>query len=107
MQQMGVHLHLELWECDLTMLDAPQSVENALKAAAKAANCTVVQSVIHRFKPQGVSGVVVLAESHISVHTWPELGYAAVDVFTCGSDCAPKNAVDHLINAFFSKEING
>ena len=104
MQQMGIHLHLELWECEQAMLDAPKRVEQALKTAAKAANCTVVQSVIHRFSPQGVSGVVVLAESHISVHTWPELAYAAVDVFTCGAECTPQNAVNHLFNAFSAKK---
>ncbi len=104
MQEMGVHLHIELWECEPDMLNNPQGVEQAMTEAAHKANCTVVQKVIHQFSPHGVSGVVVLAESHISVHTWPELGYAALDVFTCGSQCTPKSAADHLIHAFSAKK---
>ena len=100
MKQLGVHLHLELWECCDNVLNEPQTVLDALASAAEKANCTVVEKVIHQFSPQGVSGVVVLAESHISVHTWPELGYAALDVFTCGDQCMPEKAAEHLIEAF-------
>lgn len=60
------------------------ALEQALRAAAEAANTTVVQAIFHRFAPQGVSGVVVIEESHLSIHTWPEVGYAAVDFYTCG-----------------------
>jgi S-adenosylmethionine decarboxylase len=104
MQELGVHLHIELWECEPELLNQPQAVENALVEAAHSANCTVVNRVIHQFKPQGVSGVVVLAESHISVHTWPELGYAALDVFACGADCYPQKAAEHLIASFSAKK---
>ena len=104
MQEMGVHLPIELWECEQGMLNNPQLVEEAMVQAAQKANCTVVQRVIHQFAPQGVSGVVILAESHLSVHTWPELGYAALDIFACGTQCTPQNAADHLIEAFSAKK---
>ena len=104
MQEMGVHLHIELWECEQDMLNNPQLVEEAMVQAAQKANCTVVQRVIHQFAPQGVSGVVILAESHLSVHTWPELGYAALDIFACGAQCTPQNAAEHLIEAFSAKK---
>ena len=67
--------------------------------AAKKARATVLDATFHKFSPQGVSGVVVLAESHMSIHTWPELGYAAVDVFTCGDYAMPHRAVDELVSA--------
>ena len=66
-------------------------LEDALMAAAAKANATVVETVLHRYKPEGVSGVLVIEESHFSIHTWPEEGYAACDFFTCG-DCLPEKA---------------
>ncbi len=83
---------LELRGCDATTLDDLPQVEALLRAAADAAGATVVQATFHRFAPQGVSGVVVVEESHLSVHTWPEVGYAAIDMYTCG-DCIPEAAV--------------
>ena len=77
-------------------MDDVKRVETLLKRAASAAGATIVQSVFHRFAPQGVSGVVVIEESHISVHTWPEMGYAAVDFYTCG-DCEPERAHEILV----------
>ncbi len=74
-------------------------VQQAMIAAARKARATVLDASFHRFSPQGVSGVVVLAESHISVHTWPEAGYAAVDVFTCGDRTMPHRAAEYLIEA--------
>ena len=64
--------------------------------AARACGATIVQTVFHSFNPQGVSGVVVIAESHLAIHTWPEYGHAAVDVFTCGDSIDPWIAVDRL-----------
>lgn len=87
----GTHLLLELWGAK--SLDAPAIIEKALCDAAKASKATILHVHLHHFSPsQGVSGVVVLAESHISIHTWPEHGYAAVDIFMCGS-CNPYDAV--------------
>jgi S-adenosylmethionine decarboxylase proenzyme len=92
MDTLGKHLLLELRGCDREVLNDLAVVERVLRAAAEAAGATVVQSVFHRFAPQGVTGVVVLEESHFSVHTWPESGYAAADFFTCG-ECRPELAV--------------
>jgi len=87
----GQHLLVEYWGCDSEVLDDLGAVEALMKRAAEAAGATVVQSVFHRFSPQGVTGVVVVEESHLSIHTWPEVGYASVDFYTCG-DCRPDKA---------------
>lgn len=80
----GRHILLELCECPRELLDSPEHLGQILESCAVRGGATVVSSSFHRFSPQGVSGVVVIAESHLTIHTWPEHGYAAVDVFTCG-----------------------
>lgn len=94
----GTHLLLDLWgACNLT---DPSAIDAALREAAEAASATVLHSHFHHFGPDGgVSGVLVLAESHISIHTWPERGFAAVDIFMCGS-CNPYESVPVLKAAF-------
>ncbi len=82
---LGRHLLIELYECDEQILNQPKKLESMIVAAALKAGATVVDSVFHHFNPHGVSGVVVIAESHITVHTWPQHRYAALDVFTCGN----------------------
>ena len=99
MRQIGTHLLVELVGCRFDHLDDLEIVQRAMIAAARKARATVLDASFHRFSPQGVSGVVVLAESHISVHTWPESGYAAVDVFTCGDRTMPHRAAEYLIEA--------
>ncbi len=89
------HLLCEYWGCDRALLNDKARIEPLLRAAAAAAGATVVGAVFHDYSPQGVTGVVVVEESHLSIHTWPEYGYAAVDVFTCG-DCAPERAHELL-----------
>ncbi|MGV3279106.1 adenosylmethionine decarboxylase [Rickettsiales bacterium LUAb2] len=79
----GTHILIDLWGA--TNLNSPKDIEDMLIEAAKAAGATVLYSYMHPFEPHGVSGVVVLAESHISIHTWPERNYAALDVFMCGN----------------------
>lgn len=80
----GRHILLELSDCPRELLDSTGRLEEILRRCAERGGATVVSSNFHHFSPQGVSGVVVIAESHVTVHTWPEHGYAAVDVFTCG-----------------------
>ncbi|MES2643445.1 MAG: adenosylmethionine decarboxylase [Myxococcota bacterium] len=82
---LGTHLLVELYECDVAALDDVAGIEAAMVEAALAGGATIVDRRFHRFAPHGVSGVVVIAESHLTIHTWPEHAYAAVDVFTCGS----------------------
>lgn len=94
----GSHVIIDLWGAD--RLDDLAHIERQLRAAAVTAGATVLGSDFHHFQPNGgVSGVVVLAESHISIHTWPERGFAAVDVFMCG-DCDPMATVPVLRRAF-------
>lgn len=89
MHHLGTHLLIELYDCARDLLDDPPGVESLMLLAAKEAGATVVSSHCNRFEPHGVSGVVILAESHLTIHTWPEHGYAAVDLFSCGSQVQP------------------
>jgi len=93
---LGYHLLLELHACDIELLDSVPGVERLLHDAAKTAGATIVNSAFHHFSPYGVTGVLVIAESHIAAHTWPEYGYAAVDCFTCGDD-AILESIERLI----------
>ena len=99
----GTHLIIDLWDAE--HLDDMTRVEAALQACVEASGATLLHMHLHHFTPnQGVSGVAVLAESHISVHTWPERGYAALDVFMCG-DTNPHAAVEVLRTAFCAKRV--
>jgi S-adenosylmethionine decarboxylase len=84
-------------------LDDKDAVLEAIRVAAKQARSTLLNEVAHRFEPQGVTALALLAESHISIHTWPELGYAACDVFTCGEEAQPEQACQHLAEALQSE----
>ncbi len=86
MKTLGRHLLLELSGCRGRLLDDPKALERSLVEAVKAGGGTVIRTFFHRFQPQGVTGVVLIAESHLTIHTWPEHGYAALDLFTCGPD---------------------
>jgi S-adenosylmethionine decarboxylase len=96
MKILGRHLVVEYSDCDKRKLDDARFLEDAMNEAVRKSGATIVRSVFHRYNPQGVSGVVVIAESHISIHTWPEYGYAAVDFFTCGESVDPYKAHDHM-----------
>ncbi|MFT4640087.1 MAG: S-adenosylmethionine decarboxylase proenzyme [Verrucomicrobiales bacterium] len=96
MDALGLHVLIECYECDREVLDDPEQIRKAMCDAAEKGNATIVSEAFHQFCPQGVSGVLVIAESHISVHTWPEHGYAAVDIFTCGDRVDVWAIKDHL-----------
>lgn len=81
---LGKQLVIELFDCVDQRFDDIQWIEESMLEAARQANATIITSAFHKFSPIGISGVVVIAESHLAIHTWPEYGYAAVDVFTCG-----------------------
>lgn len=102
MKSLGRHLLIEFYDCDSEILDDVAGIEDNMRTAARKANSTIVNSTFHRFNPYGVSGVVVIAESHLSIHTWPEYGYAAVDIFTCGEAVDPWKAFKHLKESFRS-----
>ena len=100
---LGRHVLAEFFECDPNTLNNIDRVEKYMVDAALECGATVVQKCFHMFNPYGVSGVVIISESHLAIHTWPELGYAAVDLFTCGSKCDPKVAYEFLKTKFSSK----
>lgn len=95
MEALGTHILCELSGCDANVLTDVEGVEEILKTAALKANATILTTAFHRFEPHGVSGVVVIAESHLSIHTWPEAGYAAMDFYTCGHATNPWAACEY------------
>jgi S-adenosylmethionine decarboxylase len=97
MARVAVHSIVEMFDCPPDLLDDAAAIERAVRDASEAAGATVVAHVAHRFSPQGVTAVAVLAESHLSVHTWPEYGYAAADIFTCGETTDPSAACKLLV----------
>jgi len=105
LKALGTHIIVELSDCNPDILSDVDQVSNILVAAAKEANAEILQTAFHRFTPQGVSGVVVIAESHLSIHTWPEYGYAAMDIYTCGDKTDPWKACRYAATAFQAKQM--
>jgi S-adenosylmethionine decarboxylase len=105
-QPIGQQLLAELWECASDKLDNIQAIEDMMVAAAKKANAEIIKVVFHRFEPHGVSGVVVISESHLTIHTWPELQYAAIDIFTCGEHVDPWVALDSITQTLKAEDAN-
>ena len=101
---LGRHLILEMWGCCKDIIDDVGVVKEILTKATEATKATLVDVVCHRFSPYGVTGVAILAESHISIHTWPEYGYVAADIFICGNTVNPQNAAAFMTQAFHAKE---
>lgn len=96
MKALGRHLLTEFYGCDRDILNDIEQVKKEMIEAALRSGATIVDQVFHLFNPHGVSGVVVIAESHLAIHTWPEYGYAAVDLFTCGEEVDPWQAYEFL-----------
>ncbi|NMC62876.1 MAG: S-adenosylmethionine decarboxylase proenzyme [SAR324 cluster bacterium] len=84
MEALGRHIIAELYDCDRDLINDHDFIEEIMLRAVEQSGATVIRPVFHKFNPHGVSGVVVIAESHFSIHTWPEYGYCALDIFTCG-----------------------
>ena len=98
------HLLLELYKCDYEKLNDESFLRCAISKAAKSANAKVLNLISNKFEPQGVTAIALLAESHLSIHTWPESYYSAVDIFTCGHNMKPEIASEYLIEALMAKE---
>ena len=96
---LGHQLMVEYFGCSSELLNDPDRLRKVMLEAAVATGATVVGEVFHMFNPHGVSGVVVIAESHLAIHTWPEYGYAAVDLFTCGDEIDPYRGLELLREA--------
>ncbi|NLY51399.1 MAG: S-adenosylmethionine decarboxylase proenzyme [Firmicutes bacterium] len=101
---LGRHVLCEAYGCDPKVLDDRDQVENIMVQAALHAGAEVREVAFHKFAPQGVSGVVVISESHLAIHTWPEYEYAAIDVFTCGDTVDPWNALNYMLEHFKAKD---
>ena len=102
MNVLGTHLLLDLKGCDQEKLNDLSYIKESLTQAAKAVGATIVGDSFHKFSPHGVTGILAIAESHLCIHTWPEYGYAAVDIFTCGDSFDPRKAAELLIQQFRS-----
>ncbi|WP_442945432.1 adenosylmethionine decarboxylase [Oceanirhabdus sp. W0125-5] len=96
MEQLGRHILVEMYNCDKEVLNDHALIEKYMCEAAEKSGATIVQSVFHMFNPWGVSGAVIIQESHLTIHTWPEYGYAAIDLFTCGDSVNPWVGFDYL-----------
>jgi S-adenosylmethionine decarboxylase len=105
MKPLGRHIVAELSQCNPEVLCSVEKVKEYIEEAAKRAHAQILEVALHKFSPQGVSGVVVIAESHLSIHTWPELGYAAVDIYTCGETTNPSKACEYLAEMLGAKQI--
>ncbi len=105
-ENVGGHCILELYQCDHAKLNDEAFIRTTITMSAKIAGATLINLVTHSFKPQGVTGLALLAESHISIHTWPEIGYAAIDVFTCGDHTMPEKACKLLFKNFLAKHFS-
>ncbi|MEK3954237.1 MAG: adenosylmethionine decarboxylase [Psychrobacillus psychrotolerans] len=98
METMGRHIIAELWECDFDKLNDMQFIEQTFVDAALKSGAEVREVAFHKFAPQGVSGVVIISESHLTIHSFPEHGYASIDVYTCG-DLDPSIAANYIADA--------
>ena len=97
MNALGKHLLLELNDCDHVLLNDLPAIRDIMISAANGAGATILGESFHQFSPQGVSGVIIIAESHLTIHTWPEHGYAAADIFTCGTTVQPEKGAEIII----------
>ncbi len=97
---LGRHVLAELFGCRIDLLNEREVIRDVMLTAAKKAGAEVVGDFFHQFSPHGISGVVVISESHLAIHTWPEHGYAAVDVFTCGDTVDPWVACRYMVEKF-------
>ncbi len=104
MNALGIHLILDLKECNPQRLNDLPYIRATMIEAAEAAGATIIGESFHQFNPVGVTGVLAIAESHLTIHTWPEFCYAAVDVFTCGESFAPRKVAQLLIDRFQAKD---
>jgi S-adenosylmethionine decarboxylase len=104
LKALGQHLLIELYGCDPGLIDNLEHARQTLLHAAELVSATIIQVVAHKFEPFGVTVVVAIAESHLTIHTWPEYGYAAVDVFTCSAEPLTQDVQDYLIDRFAAKD---
>lgn len=105
MKALGCHIIAELSHCNKRALSDIALVKDIMVRAALEAKAQIKEIALHKFSPQGVSGVIVIAESHLSIHTWPETGYAAIDIYTCGDTTDPWRACHFLAEKLEAQDV--
>lgn len=106
MEALGRQILVEFYDCETDKINDVEFIESSILAATRKSGATIISHNFHKFSPHGVSGMVVIAESHVSIHSWPEYNYAAVDIFTCGDTIDPWVIQEYLKEAFESKNIS-
>ncbi len=106
MKALGTHLIVELYECNSELINDLNALKEVLLEAVRRSGAQIITPVFHQFSPCGVSGVVVIAESHFSIHTWPEYGYCALDIFTCGETIDNETALYYVKQALHAQTIS-
>jgi len=106
LKSLGKHIILEVHGDSKELLNDIERIERIMTEAVQLSGATVIKPFFHQFSPHGISGVIVIAESHFSIHTWPEYGYAALDLFTCGDQIKPDDAVQYLKNKMDAQHIH-
>jgi|SRR5690625_3365286 len=106
MQALGRQILVEFYDCDRDVLNSEQRIREILLEGVRLSRATIVSDTFHTFSPHGVSGAVVIAESHVAIHTWPEYGYAAVDIFTCGDTIDPWVIQKFLEDEFYAGNVS-
>lgn len=104
MKQVGTHLVVDAWEASEDLLNDPEAIRRAMLEAISAGDATLIDLCVHQFSPHGVTATATLAESHIAIHTWPEHGYFAADLFFCGRG-KPERAMEVLQTALKAKKV--
>ncbi len=104
-QALGTHIILDLYGCNSNLLMHVEDVQSIMREATKRAKFTVVTEEYHQFKPHGVSGATIIQESHLTLHSWPEFGYASLEIYYCGNNDFVEDAVVYLVGAFEAKHV--
>lgn len=105
MNALGRHILAEIYGCDTDILNDKDYIERIMVDSALQAGAEIREVTFHKFSPLGISGVVIISESHLTIHTWPELGYAAVDIFTCGDRINPWDACNYMSESLKAKNM--
>lgn len=106
MQALGRQILVEYYDCNNDVINDVSKIESMLLEATRRSNASIISHNFHKFSPHGISGTVVIAESHVAIHTWPEYGYAAVDIFTCGETIDPWVIQEYLKEGFESGNVS-
>jgi S-adenosylmethionine decarboxylase len=93
---LGYNIFADMYGCDASILNDVEYLRAVMKEAARKGNMSVVRTIFHRYEPHGVTGVVIVKESHLAIHTWPEYSFASVDIFLCGTNSNPYEALKYI-----------